>query len=97
MGTALFGFVHKAFNVTYFSFSGVFSVFFGCMAVVAITGFITTVLFSSFISAVIGFVSAYYKWIIGGVTGLVILGMLGSKSDNKDGKVEERAEQGNGL
>ena len=89
LGTVVFGLVHKAFNITYFSFSGMFSVWFGCMASVAIGFYFAASFVMYIVSLVVAFVTGYYKWIIGTVVTLIILGMLGNKSDKRIDGTEE--------
>jgi hypothetical protein len=79
LGIIVFVIVNKGFNITYFGFSGMVSVFVGCMAAVAIAFYFA----ASFIGWIISLVVAYYKWIIGAIVVLMILGFLGSKSDEK--------------
>jgi len=93
LGTGLFVVVNKSGSITYFGVSSIFGLWFGCMATVAIAGFIAIILLSSLITSVVDFVSAHYKWIIGIVVALVALGIFGSNCDNKSGKVEQDAEQ----
>jgi len=89
LGTALFGLINKALDITYFGFSGMFSYWFGCMAAVAIGFYFATSFVMWIFSLLLGFVTGYYKWIIGAVVLLIILGVLGNKSDKNNDKIEE--------
>lgn len=89
LGTALFGLINKVFNITYFGFSGMCSYWFGCMAAVAIGFYFAASFVMYIVSVVVGFVTGYYKWIIGTVVLLIIFGLLGIKSEKTNDKIEE--------
>lgn len=94
-GAIAFLIVNKVFNITYFGFSGMVSVFIGCMAAVAI-GFYFVANFAIWLTTIIvGFITNYYKWLIGAVILLVILAIWGSKSDSN--KRSEEMEGNNTL
>lgn len=92
LGTVLFFVVHKALNITYFGFSGIFSVWFGCMAAIAIGFYFLAALLGSAYYAVVGFVSAHYKWIIGGI---VVLGFLSASGNKKEKADANKAQEDN--
>ncbi|WP_371371027.1 hypothetical protein [Sporomusa aerivorans] len=82
LGTALFGAVHKALNITYFGFGGLFNVWFWCMVAVAVVGYFALHLIGGVVDWASQFVSAYYRWIICGVLVLFGLAIMGSKVED---------------
>jgi len=88
-GTVLYAVVCKAFNVVHFGVSAMFSFWFGCMIAVGVIGVLLGGLVLSIISMVVGFVTAYYKWIIGAIAALVILGIYLNKSNVNTGQGAE--------
>lgn len=90
LGTALFGVVNKAMDITYLGFGSIFNTWFWCQVAVGVAGYMALVLLGGVVEWVIQFVSTYYKWMIGGVVVLVGLGMMGSsKSEESADKKED--------
>jgi hypothetical protein len=91
LGIIVFAIVNKAFNIMYFGFSGMVSVFVGCMAAVAVAFYFAASIIGWIISLIVGFITTYYKWIIGAIVLLVLLAIFGSKSEDKSVKAEHNA------
>ncbi|MBP2640991.1 MAG: hypothetical protein H6Q66_1942 [Firmicutes bacterium] len=89
-GTVLYAVVCKAFNVVHFGVSAMFSFWFGCMLAVGVIGALLGGLVLSIISMVVGFVTAYYKWIIGAIVALIILGIYINKTNENTGQSTEQ-------
>lgn len=88
-GTILYSVISKTLGVVHFSFQSMFSWWFGCMVAIGVIFAFVGSLIMSVISMIVGFFTAYYKWIIGAVVILVILGIWGSKSNSKIEKINE--------
>lgn len=93
LGVLVFAIVHKVFDITYFGCGGLFSVFFGCMVAVAVIFYFAASFIGWLITAVTSFIAAYYKWIIGIVLVLGILGYFGGKPNKKNGDAEPPVEK----
>ena len=89
-GTVLYAVVCKAFNVVHLGVSSMFSFWFGCMVAVGVIGALLGGLVLSIVSMFVGFVTAHYKWMIGAIVALVILGIYINKSNEN---TEQSAEQ----
>jgi hypothetical protein len=84
--TVLYTILCKTFSITHFGCSAMFSFWFGCMLVVGVIFAFVGSLIMSIFSVIVGFITAHYRWIIGAVVLLIILGVLGCKSST-DGKI----------
>ena len=93
LGLIVFGIVHKAFDITYFGCGGMFTVFFGCMAAVAVGFYFAASFIGWLITAVTSFIATYYKWILGSIVILGILGYLGGKAEDQDSNAEHPVEK----
>jgi len=93
LGLIIFGIVHKVFDITYFGCGGIFTVFFGCMAAVAVGFYLAASFIGWLITAVMSFIAAYYKWILGGIVVLGIFGYLGGKAERQDSNAEPPVEK----
>lgn len=90
LGTALFGAVHKAMDITYFGLGSICNMWFWCQVAVGVVGYFAVMLIGGVVDWTIQFVSTYYKWIISG--GIVLLGLFmmgGNKSEDLVDKKEK--------